>query len=71
MPCMTFYDRFFGIEPMKTKLITSRGYAQLYAEHDHLWRVERPETTRIVTWAASLGDRSENADGAKEPLMSY
>jgi len=27
-----------------------------------LWRVERPETTRKVTWAASLGDRSENAD---------
>jgi transcription elongation factor GreB len=27
-----------------------------------LWRVERPETTRKVSWAASLGDRSENAD---------
>ena len=29
---------------------------------DHLWRVERPETTQKVSWAASLGDRSENAD---------
>jgi transcription elongation factor GreB len=27
-----------------------------------LWREERPETTRKVSWAASLGDRSENAD---------
>ena len=32
------------------------------AELDHLWRVERPETTQKVSWAASLGDRSENAD---------
>lgn len=31
-------------------------------ELDHLWRVDRPETTKKVTWAASLGDRSENAD---------
>ena len=29
---------------------------------DALWRQERPEVTRKVTWAASLGDRSENAD---------
>ncbi len=35
---------------------------QLKEELDHLWRVERPETTRKVAWAASLGDRSENAD---------
>ena len=47
---------------MSTKLITREGYDQLHAELDHLWRVERPETTNKVTWAASLGDRSENAD---------
>lgn len=29
---------------------------------DYLWREERPRVTKIVTWAASLGDRSENAD---------
>nr|WP_049787743.1 transcription elongation factor GreB [Marinomonas mediterranea] len=29
---------------------------------DYLWRKERPEITKIVTWAAGLGDRSENAD---------
>ena len=27
-----------------------------------LWRKERPEVTQKVSWAASLGDRSENAD---------
>jgi len=47
---------------MKTNLITREGYQQLQAEREHLWRVERRETTEKVTWAASLGDRSENAD---------
>lgn len=47
---------------MKTNLITREGYLKLSAELDHLWRVERPETTAKVSWAASLGDRSENAD---------
>lgn len=27
-----------------------------------MWRDEWPETTKKVAWAASLGDRSENAD---------
>ena len=31
-------------------------------ELDYLWREYRPEITLKVTWAASLGDRSENAD---------
>ncbi|WP_217516480.1 transcription elongation factor GreB [Vibrio metschnikovii] len=47
---------------MKTKLITRAGYEKLKQEHDHLWHEKRPEITKIVTWAASLGDRSENAD---------
>lgn len=47
---------------MKTKLITRAGYEMLQNEHDHLWKVKRPEITKIVSWAASLGDRSENAD---------
>jgi transcription elongation factor GreB len=47
---------------MKTKLITREGYNALKAELDHLWRVKRPEITKKVAWAASLGDRSENAD---------
>ncbi|MFT5839307.1 MAG: transcription elongation factor GreB [Flavobacteriales bacterium] len=47
---------------MKTKLITPEGYKRLYDEHDYLWMKKRPEITKVVTWAASLGDRSENAD---------
>lgn len=47
---------------MKTNLITRDGFNKLQAELDHLWRKERPETTAKVSWAASLGDRSENAD---------
>jgi len=47
---------------MKTHLITPEGLEKLKAELDHLWRVERRETTQKVSWAASLGDRSENAD---------
>jgi transcription elongation factor GreB len=47
---------------MKTPLITREGYEKLKKEMDYLWREERPEVTKKVTWAASLGDRSENAD---------
>ena len=47
---------------MKTKLITREGYVKLQEELDFSWRTERPEITKKVTWAASLGDRSENAD---------
>jgi transcription elongation factor GreB len=46
----------------KTRYITREGYQKLQEEHDRLWQKERPEVTKIVTWAASLGDRSENAD---------
>lgn len=45
-----------------TKIITREGHAALKKELDHLWRVYRPEITQKVAWAASLGDRSENAD---------
>ncbi|WP_374439689.1 transcription elongation factor GreB [Pseudomonas panipatensis] len=47
---------------MSTNLITKSGFEALKAELDHLWRVYRPEITQKVAWAASLGDRSENAD---------
>jgi len=47
---------------MRTRLITREGFNTLKSELDHLWREERPEVTKKVTWAASLGDRSENAD---------
>ncbi len=47
---------------MKKKYITREGFQKLQLELDHLWRKERPAVTKIVSWAASLGDRSENAD---------
>jgi transcription elongation factor GreB len=47
---------------VKTLLITPEGLEKLKTELDHLWRIERPDTTQKVSWAASLGDRSENAD---------
>ncbi|MCO7254652.1 transcription elongation factor GreB [Dickeya oryzae] len=47
---------------MKTDLITREGYEALYQELNYLWKERRPEITEKVAWAASLGDRSENAD---------
>lgn len=47
---------------MKTNLTTREGYESMKKELDDLWRVERPDVTKKVSWAASLGDRSENAD---------
>ncbi|EKE81528.1 transcription elongation factor GreB [Idiomarina xiamenensis] len=47
---------------MKSQLITREGYQKLRQEHDQLWFEKRPEVTKIVSWAASLGDRSENGD---------
>lgn len=47
---------------MNRKLLTSDGYQKLLDELNYLLRTERPEITRIVSWATSLGDRSENAD---------
>lgn len=42
--------------------ITPEGHARLKAEFDQLYRVERPRVVADVAWAASNGDRSENAD---------
>ncbi|HYG32997.1 MAG TPA: transcription elongation factor GreB [Methylophilaceae bacterium] len=42
--------------------ITPEGLAALESEFNHLVKVERPEVVRVVSWAASNGDRSENGD---------
>src|SRR5712691_8677997 len=42
--------------------ITAAGFAHLQSEKKRLLEVERPEVVKTVAWAASLGDRSENAD---------
>src|SRR5436190_5115982 len=42
--------------------ITPAGLQRLKDEHKFLLMRERPAVTKVVTWAASNGDRSENAD---------
>src|SRR6266513_2711344 len=42
--------------------ITPGGWQRLRDEHRFLLTSERPAVTRVVAWAASHGDRSENAD---------
>lgn len=42
--------------------LTPQGHARLDAEFNQLWKVERPKMVETVAWAASNGDRSENAD---------
>ena len=42
--------------------ITPTGYVRLRSQLVQLLDVERPELVRTVAWAASNGDRSENAD---------
>jgi len=42
--------------------ITPGGLQRLKEEHRFLLTRERPAVTKVVAWAASNGDRSENAD---------
>lgn len=46
----------------RSQKITPEGLEKIKKELDHLWKVIRPDITAKVSWAASLGDRSENAD---------
>lgn len=47
--------------PLKN-YITPGGLARLKAEYNFLLTRERPAVKEVVAWAASNGDRSENAD---------
>jgi len=50
-------------EPAGAKnYITPGGLQRLRDEHRFLLTRERPAVTQVVAWAASNGDRSENAD---------
>src|ERR687898_1598326 len=52
-------------EPQTTGVknyITPSGLQRLKDEHRFLLTRERPAVTKVVAWAASNGDRSENAD---------
>jgi transcription elongation factor GreB len=42
--------------------ITPSGAEKLKAELKHLLTKERPDLVKVVSWAASNGDRSENGD---------
>jgi transcription elongation factor GreB len=42
--------------------ITPAGFKRLKDEALHLLDKERPELVKVIQWAASNGDRSENAD---------
>src|SRR6185503_16815196 len=48
--------------PKLKNYITPAGLQRLKDEHKFLLNKERPAVTKVVTWAASNGDRSENAD---------
>ena len=43
-------------------VMSPAGHAALAEEARRLWQEERPRVVEVVSWAASLGDRSENAD---------
>ena len=42
--------------------MTPHGWRRMRDELTHLVKVERPEVTAVVSWAAGNGDRSENGD---------
>ena len=48
--------------PRVKNYITPAGLQRLKDEHRFLLNRERAAVTKVVTWAASNGDRSENAD---------
>src|SRR3954451_11372644 len=51
------------VQPAPIKnYITPAGLQRLKDEHRFLLTRERPAVTQVVAWAASNGDRSENAD---------
>jgi transcription elongation factor GreB len=51
-----------GLPPGTPFYMTPAGHAALQEELRQLWQVERPKVVEVVSWAAGLGDRSENAD---------
>jgi transcription elongation factor GreB len=48
--------------PKAKNYITPAGFERLIEERRFLLTRERPAVTKVVAWAASNGDRSENAD---------
>lgn len=48
--------------PAVKNYITPEGFQGLKDEFSKLWNGERPALVQTISWAASNGDRSENAD---------
>jgi len=60
-------DEFDGeeqnpIPPGSKNYLTPLGWRRMRDELTWLVKTERPNVTSVVSWAAKLGDRSENAD---------
>jgi transcription elongation factor GreB len=51
-----------GLPLAAKNYMTPAGFARMREELDGLMRKERPEVVKVVSWAASNGDRSENGD---------
>ena len=51
-----------GLPPGTPFYMTPGGAAAFREELRVLWEDERPKGVEVVSWAAGLGDRSENAD---------
>jgi transcription elongation factor GreB len=50
------------IPPGSKNYLTPAGWRRMRDEVAWLVKTERPNVTSVVSWAAKLGDRSENAD---------
>jgi transcription elongation factor GreB len=50
------------IPPGSKNYMTPGGWRRMRDEASWLVKTERPQVTSVVSWAAKLGDRSENAD---------
>jgi transcription elongation factor GreB len=50
------------IPPGSKNYMTPLGWRRMRDEVSWLVKEERPQVTSVVSWAAKLGDRSENAD---------
>src|SRR3712207_9403142 len=51
-----------GVPPGSPFYMSPEGHAALSEEARRRWQEERPRVVEVVSWAASRGDRSENAD---------
>ena len=55
-------DESNPIPPGSKNYLTPLGWRRMRDEVTWLVKIERPNVTSVVSWAAKLGDRSENAD---------